>query len=892
MAVQKITETQEANRVRNTAKVLITQMETNNEGEIIESLRRAGLDELAAAMEEYLKPNGEVSKEDIEAAVYKYLQENGAEGILKEQEPTDDDVAKFYLFDGVLPSKKDEGAKPFAFRYISKTDDFSGYCTVKVQGDWSTTYPKKNFNIELFSDPERKKKLNRDFRGWGSTSKFTLKANYIDHTHARNLVNANLWAEIVRSRSDFDDLPEGIKTAPNNGAADGFPVKVYQNGNYYGIYTLNIRKSEFMFGMDKKNPLHMCVKGDNNDNGRVEDRAYNFRALWDGYDTHGDYNVEVGGLDDDTGKADDAIKDALNGLIACVKDTDDTTFRQTIGTYLDVQSAIDYMLMIWAFCGIDSAENNFMLLSYDGVKWYCNIYDADAAWGIYGNGNTQKINTVFPDEYMGNRSLLWERLLALYIPEIKARWAELRKSIINYPNITSKFERMWYWIGETLLAEDVTVWPNVPNKTVNNITYTRNCVRDRLAYVDGVIDAMVAPAEPVPCEGITLDKSTLTIDGANSVQLIATVEPENTTDSVRWATSNADVATVVNGLVTAVKNGVAAISVNCGNYSASCTVTVTGIEEVIPCTGITLSADEIVFTDEDPKTITATITPDDCTQPVTWASDADSVATVNGGVITPVANGVARITATCGDKSASVTVTVRAFVSNYPLEIVEIYRGYKLANDGTLDGDGTNAYYCVSDKFQLPKGAYVYYQYGNNKVIDTNGTSFLKICVWDNDGNRLATVPGTKWFWVGDDYDQYQFSFQLEGQNISRFTQEEIAQLLVRVDNSLTAIPEATFELKNGTWTEGGQIAVWDRLDRTIPALTDPATQIASTNILTFNNFATGSVTPVNAISKLHCVRLGRYQGDLIYYIGAGNKPSEAVDYFTENDTKFIINGG
>ena len=38
-------------------------------------------------------------------------------------------------------------------------------------------------------------------REWGARNKFVLKADHMDHTHARNIVGARLWGDIVRSRS-------------------------------------------------------------------------------------------------------------------------------------------------------------------------------------------------------------------------------------------------------------------------------------------------------------------------------------------------------------------------------------------------------------------------------------------------------------------------------------------------------------------------------------------------------------------------------------------------------------------------------------------------------------------------------------------------------------------
>lgn len=77
-----------------------------------------------------------------------------------------------------------------------------------------------------------------------------------------------------------------------------------------------------------------------------------------------------------------------------------------------------------------------------------------------------------------------------------------------------------------------------------------------------------------PCTGITLDKDTLTIARGETATLTATVEPTDTTDTIVWSSENDSIATVEDGVVTAVGQGETTITATCGNQTASCKVIV------------------------------------------------------------------------------------------------------------------------------------------------------------------------------------------------------------------------------------------------------------------------------------------------------------------------------
>lgn len=96
-----------------------------------------------------------------------------------------------------------------------------------------------------------------------------------------------------------------------------------------------------------------------------------------------------------------------------------------------------------------------------------------------------------------------------------------------------------------------------------DITVKNGSLTDRCA-VTVVISAGV----------VTLDKNSLKLFVGETEKLVATIIPANTTDSVKWSSSDETVATVKDGLVKAIGAGTATITITVGAKSAECSVTV------------------------------------------------------------------------------------------------------------------------------------------------------------------------------------------------------------------------------------------------------------------------------------------------------------------------------
>ena len=175
---------------------------------------------------------------------------------------------------------------------------------------------------------------------------------------------------------------------------------------------------------------------------------------------------------------------------------------------------------------------------------------------------------------------------------------------------------------------------------------------------------------PIVVEEISFNKTSVSLKAGETVTLTATVKPDDATDkTVTWSTSDASVATVNDGVVTAKKVGTATITAKAGDKSATCEITVVAT----PVTAVTLNKTYVSLKAGETVTLTATVKPDDATdKTVTWGSSDESVAKVENGIVTAIGKGLSTITAKAGDTSATCMVTVSVPVENVTLNKTEL----------------------------------------------------------------------------------------------------------------------------------------------------------------------------------------------------------------------------
>ena len=325
----------------------------------------------------------------------------------------------------------------------------AGTCTLKWQGSSSVNLPKKNYTITFDEKFEV-------VSGWGAQKKYCLKANFVDSSHARNIVCAKLWGQIVKSRTTANAK---LNTLPNGGAVDGFPIIISLNGVFHGLYTWNIPKDDWMFGMDGTGQ-QAIVCAELNNNGAV---AFNGLAILD----ETDFSLEYSSDDQS-----EWVVESLNRLLSAVKDSDGTNISYGISQYLDWDSAIDYYCHAVLTGNYDGLHRNYLLATYDGVKWFFTGYDMDVVLGLRAMGRY-----FYPANHnsmsftnMAAEHKLWALIWKYMRPQLRARYEELRQTVMSVENVANTFVDFVADIASPVYFDDLRLCPSIPSSGANNLS--------------------------------------------------------------------------------------------------------------------------------------------------------------------------------------------------------------------------------------------------------------------------------------------------------------------------------------------------------------------------------------------------------------------------------------
>lgn len=162
----------------------------------------------------------------------------------------------------------------------------------------------------------------------------------------------------------------------------------------------------------------------------------------------------------------------------------------------------------------------------------------------------------------------------------------------------------------------------------------------------------------VYADTMTFDQEAYDAVVGQTLQLPLVLQPENTTETIYWESSDESIATVdARGVLTARAGGSVTITASGSRSSAGCTVNIS-----VPAESVVLNSTELQLAVGGTGQLAAVVMPDNASdKSINWSSSDEAVVTVwQDGKLYAAAAGTATITAACGDATATCIVTVAA----------------------------------------------------------------------------------------------------------------------------------------------------------------------------------------------------------------------------------------
>lgn len=347
---------------------------------------------------------------------------------------------------------------------------------IKIQGSSSSLFPKKNYTLN-FNSPVCIQK------NWGYRDKYVIKANMQDPTQARNVVNAKIWGEMRKTRVKKEDMlvdatgltlglqgeadPTLSLSDINYGAIDGFPVGVYINGKWNGIYNFTIPKDGWMAKMGSK-PKNVIVSAGNYS---LTNASYFNGLATMRPDSNGryDFELEYSPNEEDKDWILDSLNQAIQAVMADYQSADD--FIRAVSDKIDINSAIDYLIFSSIIDNGDGIGKNYLLQTFDGTKWYMVPYDLDLTAGL-GTWTGEKISSPTNNSFdnVCSKNKLFNQIRKLMPEKIKERFLEL-EGVLDSGKLIKMYGDYINRIPKVAFDYETRIWPQTPGASTQNFNF-------------------------------------------------------------------------------------------------------------------------------------------------------------------------------------------------------------------------------------------------------------------------------------------------------------------------------------------------------------------------------------------------------------------------------------
>lgn len=318
---------------------------------------------------------------------------------------------------------------------------------------------------------------------------------YVESSHANNTGVAKFINDcLYDTKTPMQLENENCRTTIN-----GFPIELYVNGEYLGVYNFNHDRYSYQsYGYDYIKYPNMLVYEINSNSNTSAGAFYRYGA-----NTESSANVsEIEYYKRDfkliygNRTTDSDTYSEVKSLVEWVSVAEYDLFRETISEHFNKEFLFRYFLNVLFIGAVDSLGKNMKIFTVDGKVWYPQFYDLDTVLGIDNSGYL----TIQPDveiesgSYNTSNSNLWSKVWNYFNTELKEEWAKMRQDRFTLDNLMEYiYNQQIAQIPAKMYNDDAQVkyleFGSLYTYCChgNKEHQIRRWLRERIAYVDSML---------------------------------------------------------------------------------------------------------------------------------------------------------------------------------------------------------------------------------------------------------------------------------------------------------------------------------------------------------------------------------------------------------------------
>lgn len=352
-------------------------------------------------------------------------------------------------------------------RIEGASTNFEDAIVISYQGQSSLSAAKKNFSIDM--------KHKHRFGKWLPMDGFHLKGYNSDWLHIRDIMANRIYEQILQSRPAENRRPfcaandfstHDVALLSESAVlchVDGFPIELYVNGYYWGLYSWNLKKHRSNYHLGKSDVQNIQI--DPNWQTMTSQRwNWNLAEVRNPKSDSG--NTEfVEGTTPNPGEVRTWWEGALANLTAITA----STSLESLRSWMNVENWVDVILFEEFIGGWDVFNRNNLYTTWNGSLLTILPYDHDGSFGIglsSGSGSNDHVGgdvVISPSYDVFTRAYTYcpwlSPLINILRPLLVARYKELRQAgIFSAENVKAISDAWTMQVGFDAYKDDLGRW--------------------------------------------------------------------------------------------------------------------------------------------------------------------------------------------------------------------------------------------------------------------------------------------------------------------------------------------------------------------------------------------------------------------------------------------------